>query len=455
MNIIAQLNPYGAGTAYAESFHSLLQRTAFTHNVRMRRILRFVSAMRRTEVQCAPLGAGMAASLLGTGQVVRQMVDAFEELGGAPNVIKHTFYELSPVLSHRAIGLLATGQRWCPACIHPDSGIGYSPLAHSLKSVVNCRIHECRLESRCPSCSRAMSYTNCLFSEPRCRSCGAKLWINRRDPLQLGSYTEWVESQMYSLVAHVSNVNRPHIDSNWMDRAGQVLGQLVVDAKGRIGSSASKHVQRLRRSPRSGLRLSTVIWLAASHSTTVIDVLLRPNEVLTGVFPNLPEVHRHVPRRQAVKPEWWSKFRLIVRALLESKETCYLPGMATLSAITGANESYFWSQDRELYREYSRNRRLQKFGQKLACDRELVARIIASLPVGGTDHFSLEGVLARRSARLPAATLENIENTVGIALKVIGRRICIPPVELSGLFAHTHGSQSASSRIVISGSGAL
>lgn len=434
MNVIVPLKPFCPGSENAESFHSLLLRTATAHGVKIGKLLDLIGAIRSSEVQCAPRGKGIAASLLGTGKVVQQMVAAYEALGGSPSAIRHTFYELFPVLSHRAIGLLEKRQRWCPACLDPDRGTGYGLLAHSLCGVANCRIHGCRLESHCLSCGQGTYHATNFIAEPKCTSCGAMLWNIKRDPVPQDRYAAWIEAQMYSIVEYVSDIDKPQIEVSWMSQAGWVLKQLIAEAKGKTDAFGRSHIWMLRNLGPQGLRISTILWLAASHSTSAVDVMLRPREVLTGVFPNLPAIPRRVSHRCRGRANHWPKTRSLLLSLMEACNACYLPSIATLSALTGVNESYVWCKDGDLFRYYNSKRKMQKHKHKVACDREYVVKTISLLPALNSNLYALREVLSRREAGLPDVTLKEIEAAVELTLGVVGRQIRIPPCELGDMF---------------------
>lgn len=433
MNVIVQLSPIGGGSENAESFHSLLLRTSSAHSVKMSKLLELIGGIRNSEAHYVARGKSLAASLLGTGKVVSQTVAAFEMLGGSPSSICHTLYDLFPVLSHRAIGLLEIKQRWCPECLHPDTGTGYGLLAHSLRGVQNCRLHGYRLESHCLSCYQATYYGVNLVAEPKCRSCGSRLWVRKRAPVSNDHFSSWVEAQMYSVVEYVSSIEKPQIDFCWMRQAEGVLKQLVVDSIGKTVGSGSRHIRLLRNNAQHGLTMATILWLAASHSTSVIDVMLRPNEALTGVFPGLPEIPRKVSHRCRRRANHWPKTRTLLLGLMELDDEFYLPSMATLCAVTGVNEAYVWNKDAELSRSYNRKRKLQNHRNKTACDREYVVRVAPLLFVVDANRYALQEVSARKPVQLPSLTLRAIEATVEITLSVIGRQISIPPSEFGML----------------------
>lgn len=260
------------------------------------------------------------------------------------------------------------------------------------------------------------------------------LWNIKRDPVPQDRYAAWIEAQMYSIVEYVSDIDKPQIEVSWMSQAGWVLKQLIAEAKGKTDAFGRSHIWMLRNLGPQGLRISTILWLAASHSTSAVDVMLRPREVLTGVFPNLPAIPRRVSHRCRGRANHWPKTRSLLLSLMEACNACYLPSIATLSALTGVNESYVWCKDGDLFRYYNSKRKMQKHKHKVACDREYVVKTISLLPALNSNLYALREVLSRREAGLPDVTLKEIEAAVELTLGVVGRQIRIPPCELGDMF---------------------
>lgn len=430
MRLLAGAIAKEAGTLAAESFHSVLQRTAQSHNVSFTRYMTFMNAICRMEGDARPKSQDLIATVVGVGQRPRSLVDAYEELTGLRGYANHTLLPLAGVISPRANGALSKYQRWCPECIHPSKGVGYGMFAHVFNDVTHCRLHDAKLQRHCPECYRHQSYMASLFANPVCGFCKSVLWGRIGKQSQRSKYEMWAEDQLYGLAAYLTDLDRPRPNATWMRDAADTIHQLGMDAWGRLKGADSFQARLMRKSPKHGFQMPTLLWLAAHHSTTLVEVILRPNEVLTGVFPNLRPIRRKASVRHAATTAKWPLFRDVVRALLASGEGVRLPSSETLSALIGVG-NILWAKDRELALRYNEERASYANGPlAAACDRAFSERVLRNLPDKRVAHYRLERILSRRCVPIPQVAMEEIDRAVQIVTDVLGPRFEFDPEEL-------------------------
>lgn len=432
MTILAPIKPVAAGTPHAESFHSLLQRTAAAHNVSFSRLLKFLHAMRGDGSTAGLKGLEVLAGLAGTGSVTRELVSTHEKLSGTADLAGHTLLPLSGVISPRANGAFAKTQRWCPICIHPDKGTGYGMFAHLFAAVTNCQTHDVRLEEFCAVCYRPQTSLAVLIARPECTTCRAPLWKKVTGPRVRTHYDAWAEHQLYSLVAALSDAALPAPSTDWISETGDTLRRLSEEARGRMKGVDAAQARLLRRPPTYGFKLPTLLWLAATHSTTLLEVVLRPNEVLSGVFPQLEPVRRCLSPKQMHSIIKRPLYRELLLALLKREHEVQLPSAATLAALLGTGVPS--SGERDLLRRYSAARASQFRGSiAWACDREFAKLVLPHLPDKRVKHLALERILARKPRVLSPGLKQNVANAVDITRGVLGRVVTVSPDTLKGL----------------------
>lgn len=427
MKILAPLEAMSAGTPYAESFHSVLQRLAATHNVSFTRLLTFIKAINETSTRARVFD--LAGSLMGTGAGARGLVATYHELSGAPDLTGHTLLYLANVISPRATWAFTPSQRWCPICINPDKAEGYGQFAHMLRQVHSCRLHNMRLRSLCPECDRPQSYIASIALHPLCSHCRAPLWTKSSDGAALSRYDAWAEGQLYELVGYLSDRDRAKPSGTWLVDAADTLRQLGDEAIARFQGRDSSQAKLLRRQPKYGYSLPILLWLAATHSTNLVDIILRPREVLSGVFPQLAPVRRQGERRYVSPAEGWQILEELARRLISQQPDVWLPALSTLSPLLGFEGLY--ARNRELTLRYNKARAQQVRGAiALECDRRFVLLALEGLSVRKVKHYALERILSRKQRELPAVHQEMVAKAAEIARAGIGMFVVIPSQQL-------------------------
>lgn len=433
MRVLASLEPVGAGTDCAESFHSVLQRTASAHQVSLTKLILFLKAAGNFTTLSFPKGFDLIAATTGTGSFTRSLVKSFESLSRCDGLESHTLLPLSGVLSPRATTALHPVQRWCPLCVDPANENRYGMLAWALRSVTQCPLHRVSLLERCQRCFRHQTYRVALILDPHCRHCGAPLWGKGNGTISdRTSYRSWAEYQLFEMVAFLSTPGREMPSAHWLNDNAELLSELGRDAIGKFRRQDARQASLLRRLPDHGLQLNTLLWLAANHSARLVDVILRPREVLTGVFPNLEPIARAIPKRRAYARSQWTLYRETALKLLEAGERVYLPAQATLAALFRI--SVPWNYDPSLARLY-RNARLSSVRPASgpvagAHDRLFLVKVIERQESEYANDFNVAQILSRRSIEVSDCLSQRIASAAEIVRGVIGRTIELKPSDI-------------------------
>jgi len=409
MRILASAPPVGAGTDCAESFLSILQRVAFAHSVRLQELVRFLKGVGRVDEVPYPKRKTLVVMAAGAGEQTRRLVGAYAELGCTPGVERHSLLALAGILSVRARADYSTTQRWCPSCLEMESEDRYGMLAWLFPGVNRCPRHNVLLESTCPECRREQSYWAMLSVDPRCKYCESPLGGHGRLAPPESNYAAWSERQILDLIAYLSDEDRPRPSNVWLGEHLHLFRLLGEEAAGKFKREDVFHVKALKSPPVHGFHLSTLLWLASNHSANLVDVILRPNEVLTGVFPNLEPVHKAASRPQQIANVRWPIYQKALFKLLEAQDRVYLPSQVVLSKLFRV--SSIWFRDKGLAKTYTKARLragLTMGPHAGGCDRHFVFMTLGRVKRHAARNFDIDCILARREIDLPKHLMERI-----------------------------------------------
>lgn len=431
MRILASPTPLGAGTACAESFLSVLQRTAAVHHVGLPVLLRFIRAMNSEAGASCPKEVNLASATTGVGMQTRQLVCIHAKLSDSPPLNGHTLLPLAGVISPRANGIFIQHQRWCPVCLDPDNE-RYGMLAWLLRPIAHCPLHGVSLEEFCGNCYRSQSNGAMLITHPYCARCGSPLWKRRRWSHAQKRYDAWVESQMLDLIGYLSDPERPMPQSDWFESYELLLRRLGNEAVGRFKGADAEQSKLLRRLPQFGLHVNTLLWLAANHSTNLIDVVLRPNEVLAEVFPNLEAIPRVVPIRTRYAQSQWQLYQRVATTLIQADGDVYLPSQATLGALLRVRTRR--DRDAELARRYRQAR--TRSGDptsgwtSAAYDRLFVLELQRIGEIESANDFLISHILSRSPVDAPLEVSDRITRAAKLVHHVLGKTVRLSTKEL-------------------------
>ncbi len=117
-----------------------------------------------------------AIELNSLGNRAKEFSEILSVLTGADRIIDLTLVSLRNLLPSR--GLLTTTKKWCPLCLEnwkKSNQIIYEPLIWYFKQVNLCKIHECRLKTECPQCSKPVLVLTRTSRNGYCSNCGS--WL--------------------------------------------------------------------------------------------------------------------------------------------------------------------------------------------------------------------------------------------------------------------------------------
>lgn len=158
------LAPNGIGTPNQEGLLSLLVRTAFSHAVNPRLLIRYVFPETNAAIERIPTAAfhqHLAGTMNGLGRYAELFVSAMEKLTGRSDLRHLTLLPWQNLFPHNGQGLLARHRQWCPVCLHEQEQRGSMttfPLVWSFEAYRICCSHSVPLEQYCPCCGKKQPF---------------------------------------------------------------------------------------------------------------------------------------------------------------------------------------------------------------------------------------------------------------------------------------------------------
>jgi len=176
---------------------------------------------------------------------------------------------------------------WCPRCIIEwDDEVSWEPLCWDLGLLLRCPVHQCRLESLCPSCGATQR--TCAASSTHCSSCrhslGSEGTISARS-----HYEIWVEHQIAQLLMYCSDPLEGQLPVEQFHEFREAFGREVA------GDSTFTSIDRQTVLQLLGVRADGARALPSRHRMTlqrllnicslqgvgIMDLVLRPRESAT------------------------------------------------------------------------------------------------------------------------------------------------------------------------------
>lgn len=178
---LVTVKPRGAGTGLQEAMTSLILRVAGTHTVKPMDLINR-EIIPRGEIHLYKHSGSFvrnhAKTINGLGKYATELVLALEELTCQEDLIYCSFLPWLRLLAPNGNSLLHFHPHWCPACFSSwkkDNEIAYFPLLWFCERVQVCHIHQCPLQSRCPSCSSHQPFVGKHAYLDCCSYCGG--WL--------------------------------------------------------------------------------------------------------------------------------------------------------------------------------------------------------------------------------------------------------------------------------------
>ncbi|WHY97353.1 TniQ family protein [Peribacillus simplex] len=155
------LNPIGKGTAFVESIGSYICRLAYSHNIKLSRLMQEVIypnllSQNYLKKQYYKVISGSSAN--GIGKIAIEVVNALELLTKRDDLTELTLLNWSAILN---IKLISLKKKWCSECFKDQqlkSQDLHEPLLWQLKEVRFCPRHYMRLHSACLLCEKEIPH---------------------------------------------------------------------------------------------------------------------------------------------------------------------------------------------------------------------------------------------------------------------------------------------------------
>lgn len=201
------LAPNGIGTPYQEGLLSLLVRTAFSHAINPRLLIRYVFPEANADIDRIATAAfyqHLAVTMNGLGSYAERFLSAMEKLTGHADLRRLTLLPWQNLFPHNGQGLLTRHRQWCPACLHEQYQRGDTttfPLVWSFETYRICRFHSVPLEQCCPSCGKKQAFIPPYPDLGICSHCQQSLGVSR-PPQDRVDFQMWIAGAIEDMVVH-------------------------------------------------------------------------------------------------------------------------------------------------------------------------------------------------------------------------------------------------------------
>lgn len=264
----------GIGTGLVESLASYMGRVMATTGVTRSGLAGYLGL--RSTKRMHRLSAFHTAKDPGLAEAV---MDKLQRLTGQTTLRCGTLWALSHILAENSpVHSGKSRRRWCPACYRDWGPTSYEPLIWEIDILSYCPVHDCRLESFCPSCGSAQRYKSVPDKRRECHSCGAALskgavW-ERMHP-----FLQWVDKQIIDLVEFCAS---PYSEPLPYRVFQEFVAGLDKTLRGKrasaLGALVKFYACRTRlRGRRVAIR--SLINLCAIQGVSVKELLAAPREV--------------------------------------------------------------------------------------------------------------------------------------------------------------------------------
>ena len=382
MRVLVVPEPVMMGTCFAESLLSSVKRTSNLYDVSVARVVRLAM----TVGGMAPIAQdynGLSCWLGGSSHS-RALVAGLKDLSGR---------DLGPIalvpqsaVWTSAASLLAQGPRICPECTHPDTGTEYEMLCHQMAHVVRCPLHGCMLNDSCLACGQKFGVTQWLASGATCRRCTAPLWDQMRMCTKGSAYERWCEEQALELIAATASDEFDVHYADWTARFHAGAKALSASPMEDYQIQEREYV-REDLVTREKVRFKTLLKIASMQACSLVDLIRRPEEMLS---PRLPKVGQVVtPRVGRVKiPEVvLEQVKARIEALIASDTTVQIPSKASVFKDFKFACPRIWRMHPELSVAYSaelrKRSKQRKDQQNVTASTEAAILLRALLLSGG------------------------------------------------------------------------
>lgn len=347
--------PKNLGTAYAESMHSLVARTAATYRVSLHKCLRLAV--------CA--GADQHVDLssyktlkewVGQGSLCARLADGLQVLSGRVDIRRTTLQNLGLGQSR---WLVSDRLRLCPTCMHPERGVGYSMLVHQLRHVHQCPLHRSRLIDRCV-CGAFFGLRQIDVMGRVCPRCNAKLWASNTASEQVEPFAAWREQQMFDLVEYATSSDELVPANDWVARFHLGIERLMCSLEQYTHAERSLIRAISKRSKKNAdvrPSLNTLLGLSVMQAKGVVDILRAPDVVLTPRLLDIGGVDVERDKRRTLSRPALNRAKKLLEDLLNLPAQAELPSVRSLMRHESVESVQIWRADRTLLARYQNERR--------------------------------------------------------------------------------------------------
>ena len=381
----------GVGTPNAESLLSLLHRTASIYNVPLSSVSRLI--VRVSAGGPSPYkGYDSTRAIMSHTPTTARLLAGLQIVTGKTEAVCTTLMKLQSVLDMKGRDLLASNIRWCPDCLHPDTGTSYGLLAHQLVRVLHCPIHNAALNDRCLSCGCAQNVLHASPSCRHCRKCNAPLWNQRRVPPNISRYASWCEEQVLLLVAYLSDPDSAPPEENWRKLYLHGMTRLSESTRKQYTPKELRFVREQMKCLSKGMmprpRLDSLLRAAAIQAVTIVDMVIAPIESCSPRLFNIGGANDPCVSRRDHSESEWLLLKDIVEKLMETDKCVLLPSKRSLFRGTGLTPSGFWQHfpDLSVNYEVERKRRtMHDRGERFHLTLKAAEQMISSRLTTGKD----------------------------------------------------------------------
>jgi hypothetical protein len=302
----------GLGTPEAESLESYVVRLAHASGETVASLLQKIDATSGEKY----VHNNRPRSLI-TGPGKRRFIHravTLNTLTGNTNLLRGTFWALNKLIHVTGHGL-SHNRRWCPAClqVEPDEWVGCRLVWH-FSHVSRCSIHNVAIEGTCPNCGSVQRSVPSFSSYSKCSSCRKPLGHAGQFGLPQTLSQEWVDRNIGELVAWISS-----------DAAFELPGNTYRRFKDQFSHDPGL-MQQLHELGTP--TVAVLLNVAAAQGVSVLDVLLRPEEVAAPPLIDLRTDFTGIPFSADWENAAVARARHVITTLLTRR--CELPPIGLL-----------------------------------------------------------------------------------------------------------------------------
>lgn len=392
MKVLFAPEPHGGGTAYAESFLSIVHRTCAIYRVSLGAMFRLLLAL-DPKPTCAK-GIQSPGAFLAYSSTTATLATQFSRLAGSTVYANHTLLKLRDVLARTCCGVISSRVRWCPDCLNPQSGPGYGLLAHHMEMLDACPLHRRVLRTRCVVCRKLLtiSHASPLCTDcPHCQASLASADPRERTAPALDSRAQHV----LDVVAYATDPELSPPPATWSEEVQAGLQYLIDLGECSYDRSELRTMQRGLRVDNKRLTLVSLLKLAEMQMLDPRALFTAPKQAFSARLPGMGPIPRRAQYRWHHPIDLWFALRRTALELIDLPPDERLPSLQAICNLAGTSHSGFWQHFPQVSADYNAERKARLRGRGPAP----VACLFAQ-------RYPLSPVPVLRGPELPGDALE-------------------------------------------------